>query len=71
MTQRMRNSLTLAAMAFAAATLPFSPVITMYWLIVAFWIAASARGVASWTIKPRGLRSLRRRRRGHDTPRTT
>ena len=71
MSQRTRNTLTLAAMAFAAASLSFYPVITIYWLVIAYWLAASAPGVAPWTIKPRGWRSLRRRRRDHDSPRTT
>lgn len=42
MNQWMRNIPLLTAMAFAAAILPWRPVVAEYWLVIAFWLAASS-----------------------------
>ena len=71
MSQRTRNTLALAAMVFAAAALPWNPVVTVYWLLTAFFVASTGPGATIWSGTPRALRALRRRLRRNDTPRTT
>jgi hypothetical protein len=41
MNQWMRNTSMLAAMTFAAAILPWCPVLAVSWLVIAFWLGAS------------------------------
>lgn len=59
--KRTKQTLSLAALAFAVGTFPFNPVVAMYWLVMAFFLWPSTNRLATERINNRKVRDLLRR----------